>query len=179
MLDAKFEMSIRAGWSVGDRVQSTMVFLDIYGDPFDSEKYTGTIERMEPVPINGDYGRAEVLTPLSSFRVKWDGEEDPESNRRVWARLTEVSPWDLEFVDEQRQHLKSWQEECCSVTHRRNARRINEDGKQQLLAAIDRLMAGSFSTISFVFRLRSRMSTRMRMTRRRSISSRYRISQAM
>lgn len=143
VLDAKFEMSIRAGWSVGDRIETSMISLDLFADPFNIKRYTGTIESMEPVSVDMDYGTAAIVTPHSSVRVKWDGMFDPDSDQHDWQVLSEVSPWDLELLAEQQQHLKSWQEECCSATHRQAARRISEDGKQQLLVAIDRLMAES------------------------------------
>jgi hypothetical protein len=83
VLDAKFEMSIRAGWNVDDRIETSMVSLDKNANPFRSKRCTGTIESIEPVSVDMNYGTAAIVTPHSSVRVKWD----PDSNQVVWQLL--------------------------------------------------------------------------------------------
>lgn len=140
VLDTNYEIGVCSRWNIGDRVETTMIHLDNDCEPMTTERFIGTIVDTDPVPVVYFGEDTDVMTPLLGFSVNWDGQEEAEASG-TWEGLQDVSPWDLHFVDEQRQHLQMWQKECCSATHRRNARRISEDGRQQLLSAIDRLMA--------------------------------------
>jgi hypothetical protein len=140
VLDAKYEIGVRSQWDIGDRVQSPLI--NLWGDcePMNTEQFVGTIVGIEPRPVIYYGTQTNAKTPALSVKVNWDGQEEAEASG-TWEILQQVSPWDLQFVDEHRQHLQTWQEECCSATHRRNARGISDEGKQELLSAIDHLMA--------------------------------------
>jgi hypothetical protein len=139
VLDSVFELGIRSGWQVGDRVQSSVMHLDEYGEPSFKETLVGPIVMVgrDVSSLNERY-LDHIQRKILPVRVDWEGQEDEDEDDREVAK--DIGPWELQHVDESRQHMALWRDNCCTSTRRLHSRRISDDAKQKLLMALDSIM---------------------------------------
>lgn len=141
VLDTKYEQGIRAGWNVGDRVESTVIDLDDDQEPLFSTRMTGTVRKVvADMPVVLDGVPVIFTSARGCFGISWDRHKLQDVQEHT-EHAPNFSPWDIGYIDKQQNQRKAVIEESCSATHRAKARRLSQTGKEQLLSALDRIMA--------------------------------------